>query len=644
MTETADKPDRRLAIRENWQAGALQAATRDARLLLLEQPGLTNYRFLRQLLAGAARGGADGLKLLKIALLASFSIEFLHDALIAFGFANGLRIEVYQPGFGQIRQELLDPASGLYAFGADVVVVAVEGDDWLPEVYRDFMDADAQGSGPAAAVDRFGADLMTLMQAFRAASPSPVLLHNLAPPRQRRAGIADARLATGQAALVARANAAFASVATAVVDVHLVDYAGLVARHGLGNWYDSRLRLYARAPIAGSMLGHLAQEYMRYCRAFCGLARKCLVLDLDNTLWGGVVGEDGVGGIALGNDYPGNAFLEFQRAVLDLQRRGVILAIASKNNPADVDEVFASHRSMLLRREHFAELQIHWELKTESLRRIAQRLNIGLEHIVFVDDNPAECALVRRELPMVTVIELPRRPELYVDALCAEGLFDLPSLSAEDRQRGELYQRRAQAESMRTSSGNIEDYYRELAMELRIAQVDAGSIARAAQLTQKTNQYNLTTLRYSEAELSARLADPDWIVSVIGIGDRFGDHGIVGVVMARAQEDGLHIDNFLLSCRVIGRTVETAMLAWLCDQALARGLRRLHGCIIPTAKNVPIRDLFDKHGFEQCAQAADGCTQWIMALDRQRVAWPTWFRLSIQGTSPTALQNNGVGA
>lgn len=639
MTETADKPDRRQAIRECWQAGEVHAATQTARLLLLEQPGLTNCRFLRQLMAGADPTAA-GLKPLKVALLSSFSIEFAHDSLIAFGFANGLQVDIYQPGFGQIRQEVLNPDSGLYAFAADVAIMAVEGEDWLPEVYTNFMDADAQGAGPAAALQRFGKDMAMLLQAFRAASSCPILLHNLAAPQIRRAGIADQSLPNGQAQWVARANAALAAVENEVVDVHIVDYAGLVGRHGLNNWYDSRMRLYARAPIAGGMLGHLAQEYMKYFRAFCGLTKKCLVVDLDNTLWGGVVGEDGVEGIALGADYPGNAFVEFQRAVLDLHRRGVILAVASKNNAADVDEVFASHQAMLLRKEHFAAVQIHWELKSESLRRIAQRLNIGLEHMVFADDNPAECALVRRELPMVTVIELPRRPEMYVDALCTEGLFDVPSLSDEDRRRGQLYQQRAQAETMRSSISNIEDFYRDLAMELRIAPVDAANLTRAAQLTQKTNQYNLTTTRYSEAELSARLADPDWIVTVVAVGDRFGDHGIVGVVMARMLEGGLHIDNFLLSCRVIGRTVETAMLAYLCDAALERGLQGLHGRIVPTAKNVPIRELFEKHGFDKRAEDAAGSTRWALALDARRVAWPPWFRVSGRASAATAVSDS----
>ncbi len=617
--------DWRRLIRTSLDTGALAAATQGARALLLEQPGVANFRLLRQI-AEAQPKDADGLKPFKLALLASFSIEFVHDSLIAFGFANGLRVEIYQAGYGQIRQEILDPKSGLYAFGPDAVILAIEGEDWLPEIYVDFMDADAAGGGLDAVAERFREDIDALARAFRARSNAPLLINNLAQPRLRRAGIANMRLARPQARLVAELNQRLGETLAAIVDAHLVDYAALVSRCGTDNWYDARMRLYAKAPIASAMLGPLAQEYMRYFRALCGLARKCLVVDLDNTLWGGVIGEDGLDGIQLGANYPGSAFVEFQRAVLDLQRRGVILAIASKNNAADVDAVFARHGAMVLRKEHFAEAEVHWEPKSESIRRIAKRLNIGLGHMVFVDDNPAEIEHVRRELPMVTVIQLPRRAELYVDALTAEGLFDTLSLSDEDRRRGQLYQQRAQAESMRGASTSIEDYYRDLDMELCVAPVDAASLPRAAQLTQKTNQYNVTTFRYSEAEVAARTAAPEWVAATVGVRDRFGDNGIVGLMMAREDGDRLDIDTFLLSCRVIGRTVETAMLATLYDAARERGLAKLTGRLIPSEKNVPVRDLFERHGFVKAGEDAAGTSTWEFGLADGVLARPAWFR------------------
>ena len=289
--------------------------------------------------------------------------------------------------------------------------------------------------------------------------------------------------------------------------------------------------------------------------------------------------------------------MEFQRHLLDLHARGVILAIASKNNAADVDEIFATNKAMVLAQSHFAALEVHWRSKTESLANIAARLNIGLEHIVFVDDNPAECEEVRRSLPAVTVICLPTQPERFVETLSREGLFDTLSLSAEDRRRGELYRQRAQAEELRTSAGSLDDYYRDLEMQLTIASVDRDSLVRAAQLTQKTNQFNVTTRRSTEAEIARRASDPGWVVATIGVRDRFGDNGIVGFVMARHAGDTLDIDTLLLSCRVIGRTVETAMLAHLCDRARELGATALTGTIIPTPKNEPVHDLFARHAF-----------------------------------------------
>lgn len=621
------EPERRASIRVSLEAGSLQAAMQAARLLLQEQPSLLNFRFLRQLVDGLPRDGM-GLNPYRVALLSSFAIEFIHDSLIAFGFINGLRIEIYQPGFSMINQEILDTKSGLYVFAPDVTILAIEGEDWLPEIYTAFMDAEGSSGSLAGVVDGFRQKIGSLIRAFRSSSTTPLLMHNLAMPRLRRAGIADLHLPDGQTKLVADLNRSLGDALADVVDVHIVDYAALVNYFGACHWYDSRMRLYARAPIANGMLGNLSQEYMKYFRALGGLTKKCLVVDLDNTLWGGVVGEDGIDGIQLGPNYPGSAFVEFQRLILDLYRRGVILAVASKNNPADVDAVFLSHPFMMIRKEHFAEMEIHWNPKSDSLKQIAKRLNIGLDYMVFVDDNPAECEQVRRELPMVTVIHLPGRPELYVETLCAEGLFDALGLSDEDRRRGQLYQQRAQAETMLTASSNIEDYYRDLAMTLSIAPVDQASLARAAQLTQKTNQFNLTTIRYSEAELAKRIADPDWLAITVGVRDRFGDNGIVGVMMARAAEDHLDIDTFLLSCRVIGRTVESAMLAHLCDAAQARGLKKLYGRVVPTDKNVPVRDLFEKHGFSKQSEDKSGRTNWELDLARGPVQRPSWFGIS----------------
>jgi FkbH-like protein len=287
---------------------------------------------------------------------------------------------------------------------------------------------------------------------------------------------------------------------------------------------------------------------------------------------------------------------------------------------------------MQLAKDHFADMQVHWELKSESLRRIAGKLGIGLEHVVFVDDNAAECEEVRTALPMVTVIALPPQPERYVEALHEDGWFDVLALSSEDLRRNELYRQRAEAEALRAERGGVEEYYRALDMEFRVAPVNGSSLKRAAQLTQKTNQLNVTTRRYSEAELARMTDDPSWIAVTVGVTDRFGDNGIVGVMLARTVHDTLHLDTLLLSCRVIGRGVETAMLAYLCDVALERKLATLDAELIPTEKNVPVRDLFERHRFEKVSGDGAGATAWRISLADQRVSWPDWFRVVREST------------
>ena len=228
---------------------------------------------------------------------------------------------------------------------------------------------------------------------------------------------------------------------------------------------------------------------------------------------------------------------------------------------------------------------------------------------------------------MVTVIQLSQQPERFIDVMQEEGWFDVLAISEEDIKRGALYQQRAGAEALRTTADNIEDYFRALDMEFRVAPVNGSSLKRASQLTQKTNQLNVTTRRYSEAQLTSLMSQPDWILLTVGVTDKFGDNGIVGVAMARQVDDVLDIDNFLLSCRVIGRGVETAMLAHLCDCAEQRGITALTGQLIPTAKNVPVQKLFEENGFSKTTEEPSGSSFWRIALPAQRVQWPDWFKI-----------------
>ena len=568
---------------------------------------------------------SDEFATVRVALLSSFSIEFVQHALRAHGFLERLNVEIYQAGFGQFRQEILDPQSNLYSFQADVVILAVEGAELAPHLYARFIESEPeQRSRDEKSVVE---ELNQLIGFFRSQCDATLLIHNLLPPLSPALGILDASMPDGQSAAVHRINSSITQIVARTPSVFVLDFCGLIARYGWYNWHDERMALYARVPVRQKMLPVLAGEYMKFLRDLNGRSRKCLVLDLDNTLWGGVLGEEGVNGIQLGTEYPGNAFVAFQRSILELHQRGVILAIASKNNPSDVNEVFDEHPYMVLQPEHFAEAQINWDPKSISLRRIASNLSIGLEHVVFADDNPVEIDQVMKELPMITAILLPESPEQLTPILTADGLFDKLSYSVEDKNRGELYRQRAQAESFRDAATSLEEFWRGLEMELWFAPVTESSLARASQLTQKTNQFNLTTRRYSESDIAERIEVQSWRVTTLRVEDRFGNNGIVGLTMAFARGDTLEIDTFLLSCRVIGRSIETAMLAELSDACMELGLCRLRGAVIPTPKNVPARDLFDKHGFQMIAEESSGTTYWERDVSIERISFPDWYRV-----------------
>ena len=303
-----------------------------------------------------------------------------------------------------------------------------------------------------------------------------------------------------------------------------------------------------------------------------------LVTDLDNTLWGGVIGENGLEGIQVGMEYPGAAYRALQRVMLDLYRRGIILAICSKNNVADAMEALEQHPGMLLRPEHFAALRINWDDKAQNLREIAAELNVGRDSLAFLDDNPVERARISDELPEVTVIDLPSDPSWFAQALQAVPVFERLAVSSEDRERGRYYgEQRQRVESQRNAT-SLEDFLRSLQQEVEVAPVTAETLIRVAQLTQKTNQFNLTTRRYSEQKIAELAASSHWSVYSIRVKDRFGDNGIVGVMITHDAGKVCEIDTFLLSCRVIGRTIETALLSFMVDSARARGMEQLQGC------------------------------------------------------------------
>lgn len=533
---------------------------------------------------------------LSLTVLRNVTIESMEPYLRFLAYEIGFRAEVNFGGFDNMVQESLGGAPHLLHRGIDAVLL------FTPLVaLSPLLDIGFANLTPAQVeeeVNRLVALSTEMAHGIRAQTDAMILWHALEIPIYPSLGIQDAQLPWGQVAVVAKFNDGLRETLAKLGNAFLVDTGACLARLGARQFYDVRYWQLARAPYSREGLAEIAREDFKFIRALKGRARKCLVLDCDNTLWGGVVGEDGLEGIRLGHTHPGAAFVEFQREVLSLFRRGVILALCSKNNEADVWEVFERHPDMVLKREHIAAWRINWRDKPENLREIAAELNIGIDSLVFADDSEFEVNLVREQVPEIHVLQLPgARPADYRWVLAACGAFDLPGLTEEDRKRGALYQAENGRKRERSGSTDVESYCRSLAIQLEIGRADAFSIPRIAQQTQKTNQFNLTTRRYSDADIRGFVASPDTDVLWLKVADRFGDMGIVGSCIILYQGDEAIIDTLLLSCRALGRGIEGQFLKEVMHVARRKGARRMLGEFIPTMKNAQVAEFYSLNGF-----------------------------------------------
>ena len=344
--------------------------------------------------------------------------------------------------------------------------------------------------------------------------------------------------------------------------------------------------------------------------------KKCLILDLDNTLWGGVLGEDGIDGIKLGGDYPGKAFSYWQRSLLQLAQNGVILAVCSKNNESDVEEAWQHNPFMTLKREHFSALRINWQDKATNIREIASELNIGLDSMVFVDDNPTERELIKQVLPQVEVPDFPAKPYELMPFFkqLVEKYFRIYAVTSEDRAKTEQYRANAMRQAEQSHFADLESYLYSLDMQLDIIPADEHNLPRIAQMTQKTNQFNLTTRRYTEADVQQCL-DQGWRVFCMSVRDRFGDSGITATIFLEPTDDTtVNIDTLLLSCRILGKGIEEAFIKTVFNLLRLDGYRRITADYLPTAKNGQTADFYDRMGMTLEATDEAGAKHYSMAL------------------------------
>ncbi len=529
--------------------------------------------------------------------------EFLETHLVC----HGMTAATYVAPFAQHTQELLDPNSALHAFNPDFLVLHFELEAFLPGL----MDGTAGGAPeePRSAVRDVLAVVTPTVRAALNTTSATVLLTNFVGPDCYDLGIADSRAEFGQQELFARLNLELVREFRGEPRVQLVDLCRLTAYFGRARARDRRLYYVAKVPWHESFLPVLADELVRHIGAAMGRIRKCLVVDLDNTLWGGVLGEDGPGSIRVGPGDPvAEAHLDLQRRILALKKRGILLAVCSKNNPAEVDEVFRARADMPLRREDFVCMQVGWEMKHHGLRQIAAQLNIGTDSLVFLDDNPAEIELVRQLLPEVECVLLPADPAARPGCLDRVHGLDRTVVTSEDLVKTRQYHDNAARDSARREFPSVQRYLESLQTRVTVQRVSPATLARAQQLFAKTNQFNLTTRRYSLGDLEQLAAQASSCVLIIRARDRFGDLGWIGALVLRGlQGPEAHIENFVLSCRAMGREIETALVNHakrLCfgDPAC----ESLTAQYLPSPKNMPVRELYERQGFTVSERGEDG--------------------------------------
>ena len=555
---------------------------------------------------------AEGLgKPIRLAVLASSTVDQLLPAIRVGGLRRSIPIEIYTPHYGQYAQELLDTTAELSRFAPDAILFALDARHLLQGIDPS-MPADAVRDTLTKVLDRLSSQWAIARQICGGQIlqniPLPVFLPLIGNNEHRLAGSPLAALRDFVSMLRHAADAA--AVDLIALDDQVVT-SGLTAWHDPALWHRAKQEIHPQAaPLYGDLVARLIA-------AAQGQSKKCLVLDLDNTLWGGVIGDDGLAGIKLGQGSArGEAHLAFQHYAKDLAARGVILAVCSKNDEANALEPFLSHPEMALKRTDIACFVANWTDKASNLRDIARRLNIGIDSLVFVDDNPAERAIIRRELPTVAVPELPEDPTSYAEAVASAGYFEAVRVTAEDSQRAQQYQHNVARESLLTSATDMAGYLRSLSMRAVWSGFGQTGLARIVQLINKTNQFNLTTRRVSETEVQALIDDPAALTLQIRLIDQFGDNGIIAIVSGQLERPTLtvRLDTWLMSCRVLGRGMETETLNLVAAEAIRLGAQTLVGTYRPTAKNGMVRDHYERLGFTQLTRDADDQTTWTLDL------------------------------
>jgi FkbH-like protein len=560
-------------------------------------------------------------KKIRIAFVGSFSLNGFEETIQVQCNDEKINCITYNSPYNQFTQEILNENSNLYKFKPDIIFLLIDNRIILENSFY-FSNINSENKNKKHIDEKIN-EIKNLIEVFTQKSQSKIIIANFVIPTYTPLGIYESKIEYGIKEIILDLNKKLKELSRNIDSCYIYDFNSFVTKFGEKNILDYKKMNYGDIKINFDIIPYLIYDFLGYVKPILGLNKKCLVLDLDNTLWGNIIGEDGIEGIKIGPYPEGRSFVEFQKVIKALSENGIILAINSKNNQKDAMKAINEHPHMILREKDFSCIKINWNDKISNMREIAKDLNIGLDSIVFFDDDPTNRELLRMSIPEVNTIELPKDPSSYAQILRNLNDFNILKITKDDVQRKIMYKQEQNRKKLESSTENLNEYLKKLDIKIRIKLDNEFSISRISQLILKTNQFNLTTKRYQEEQIKEFIEDKTIIVGCSEVDDKFGENGITNVFIIKTKSNEWIIDTFLLSCRIMGRGIEEGIIGKILEIAKNKGIEKITATFIPTEKNKPAENFLKNYGFEK-----DG-EKWVFLL-KNKIKIPNHLQVELK--------------
>ena len=534
---------------------------------------------------------------IRIAFVGSFTLNGFEETMQVQCNDEKINCITYNSPYNQFNQEILNEDSNLYKFKPDIIFLLIDSRIILEDSFY-FSNINSEDEKKKFTSKKFD-EINNLIKIISKKSQSKIVITNFTIPTYTSLGIYESKIEYGTKEIILDLNKKLKELSRNIDSCYVYDFNSFVTKFGEKNVIDYKKMYYGDIKINFDIIPHLIYEFLGYVKPILGLNKKCIVLDLDNTLWGNIIGEDGIEGIKIGPYPEGRSFVEFQKVIKSLSENGIILAINSKNNQKDAMKAINEHPHMILREKDFSCIKINWNDKISNMREIAKDLNIGLDSIVFFDDDPINRELLRMSMPEVNTIELPKDPSSYAQILRNLNDFNTLKITKDDTERKKMYSQEQNRQKLESSTENLNEYLKKLDIKIKIKLDNEFSISRISQLILKTNQFNLTTKRYQEEEIKEFVEDKTMIVGCSEVDDKFGENGITNVFIIKTKSNEWIIDTFLLSCRIMGRGIEEGIIGKILEIAKNKGIEKITATFIPTEKNKPAENFLKNYGFKK---------------------------------------------